>query len=236
MDNNLRLCPLCGAGETRPIQGERRSFLYCLECDLIFEQSAHHLSPEEERHRYEQHNNSPDNPGYVKLLSEVLDLVKRFGPAEGSVLDYGCGPGPVFVDMCRQAGYDAYGYDPYFFDELPDKKCFDVISAVEVWEHFRNPANEIRSLLSLLVPEGLLVVRTLFHNGADDFPTWWYNKDDTHLAFYSQNTMSWIADHFQLTPVFTDGEKFSLFTGPGRIVSGTTGQCPEPSKWRTSRR
>ena len=214
MDNNIEPCPLCGADNIRPIQGERRSFQHCPVCDLIFEPSAYHLSEEEERHRYSQHNNSPDNPGYVKLLSEVLDLIKRFGPEEGegaSVLDYGCGPGPVLVDMCRQAGYDAYGYDPYFAKELPPKEHFDVLSAVEVWEHFRSPAADIRSLLSLLAPNGLLVVRTLFHKGADDFPTWWYNKDDTHLAFYSQNTMDWIADHFHLTPVFTDGEKFFLF-------------------------
>ncbi len=222
MDNKLRLCPLCGAGETRPVEGERRSFLHCQICDLIFESSEYHLSPEEERHRYSQHNNSPDNHGYVKLLSEVLDLIRRFGPDEGrgaSVLDYGCGPGPVLVDMCREAGYDAYGYDPYFAKELPPKEHFDVISAVEVWEHFRNPVAEICKLLTLLAPGGLLAVRTLLHGGEEEFPTWWYNKDDTHLVFYSSRTMNWIANHFHLTPVFTDGEKFSLFTrsGPGAM-------------------
>ncbi len=214
MNNNAELCPLCRAGEARPIEGERRNFLYCLTCDLIFEPSVYHLSEEEERHRYEQHNNTPDNPGYVKLLSEVLDLIRRFGPdgaGGGSALDYGCGPGPVFVDMCREAGFDAYGYDPYFFPEIPQRNKFEVISATEVWEHFRSPAAEIGSLLKLLAPDGLLVVRTLLHGGEEEFPTWWYNKDDTHLAFYSQNTMNWIADHFHLTPVFTDGKKFSLF-------------------------
>lgn len=214
MDKNIEQCPLCGEQNTGPIQGERRSFLYCLECDLIFEPSVYHLSEDEERHRYSQHNNSADNTGYVKLLSEVLDLIRQFGPDGGggvSVLDYGCGPGPVLVDMCLDAGFDAYGYDPYFAKELPPTEHFDVISAVEVWEHFRNPAAEIGSLLSLLAPDGLLVVRTLLHGGEEKFPAWWYNKDDTHLAFYSSRTMTWIADHFHLTPVFSDGEKFSLF-------------------------
>lgn len=210
-NNHDELCPLCGKVVDSSIEGGKRNLKHCLECDLIFVLSAHHPTHEEELHRYRQHQNSSDNPGYVKMLSEVLTLIRRFGPDGGDLLDFGCGPEPVFVDLCRQAGFNACGYDPHFSQEFPAEGRFDVISAIEVWEHFRSPATEIRSLLSYLAPGGLLAVRTLLHKGARNISSWWYISDNTHLSFYSQRTMNWIAENFQLESAFSDGEKFSLF-------------------------
>jgi 2-polyprenyl-3-methyl-5-hydroxy-6-metoxy-1,4-benzoquinol methylase len=205
------VCPLCGKVANSLIRGAKRNLRHCLECDLVFVPSAYHPTPEEELHRYRQHQNSSDNLGYVKMLSEVLKLIQRFGPEGGNILDFGCGPGPVFVDLCRQAGFNAYGYDPHFQQELPEKIRFDVISAIEVWEHFRSPATDISSLLSFLAPNGLLAVRTLLHKGEENMSSWWYTRDNTHLSFYSQQTFAWIAEKFRLNPIFTDGEKIILF-------------------------
>lgn len=209
--DNDKICPLCGGGANSSIQGAKRNLKHCLECDLIFVPSAHHPTREEELHRYRQHQNSSDNPGYVKMLSEVLTLIQRFGPEGGDLLDYGCGPGSVFVDLCRQAGFNAYGYDPHFQQELPEKIRFDVISAIEVWEHFRSPATDISSLLSFLAPNGLLAVRTLLHTGEENISSWWYTRDNTHLSFYSQRSMNWIAEKFCLDQIFSDEEKIFLF-------------------------
>ncbi len=210
-NNSKGSCPLCGEEVIKSIQGRKRNFKHCLSCDLIFVPQDYHPTPEEELHRYRQHQNSSDNPGYVKMLSEVLALIQRFGPSRGSLLDYGCGPEPVFVNMCRQAGYDAFGYDPCFSKEFPSINRFDLICAIEVWEHFRSPADEIRSLLSLLAPDGLMVVRTLLHGGEEGFASWWYASDNTHLSFYSHRTFNWITEHFHLNSVFSDKEKFLLF-------------------------
>lgn len=204
-------CPLCVEKTTFPIQGRRRDFRHCPRCDLIFVHPAHHPSPEEEVHRYRQHKNSSDNPGYVKFLSEVLALIQQFGPAGGSLLDYGCGPEPVFVNMCRQAGYDAVGYDLYFSKKLPANSRFNLITSIEVWEHFRSPASEIRHLHTLLAPDGLLAVRTLLHEGKEKFVSWWYARDNTHLSFYSYRTIEWIIRNFNLQLIFSDGEKLFLF-------------------------
>ncbi len=206
------LCPLCGKEVTHQLQGKKRSFRHCLTCDLIFVPPAEHPTPEEEIQRYRQHNNSVDNPGYVSLLSEVLNLVQRFGPAEGSLLDYGCGHEPVFVGMCKEAGYEAFGYDPYFQKELPNSSKFDIITSVEVFEHFRTPASEIQRLISLLKPGGMLAIRTLLHHGEGDFICWWYAVDNTHISFYSRQTFLWIAENFQLKILSSDNEKLLLFT------------------------
>jgi hypothetical protein len=211
-ENPSEPCPLCGKDATNSIQGKRRRFRHCTSCDLIFVPPDAHPTPEEEVHRYRQHQNSADNPGYVSMLSAVLALIQRFGPATGRLLDYGCGPEPVFVNICRQAGYDAYGYDPYFYKEFPARKQFELITAIEVWEHFRSPASEIRYLQSLLMPGALMAVRTLLHNGEEDFASWWYAADNTHISFYSQRTVDWIAAYFKLKLIFSDGEKLLLFT------------------------
>jgi SAM-dependent methyltransferase len=206
------LCPLCGKTVTHQLRGKNRDFGYCATCELIFVPPAYHPTPEEEIHRYRQHQNSLDNPGYVNLLAEVLELIQRFGPASGSLLDYGCGQKPAFLNMCQAAGYEAGGYDPYFYKEPPAKTQFDIISAIEVFEHFRTPATEIRRLCSWLKPGGILAIRTLLHHGERDFIPWWYAADNTHISFYSRHTFLWIAENFRLKLLFSDGEKLLLFT------------------------
>ncbi len=208
----LRRCPLCGRRTTHQIPGGKRNFRHCANCDLIFVPPAYHPTPEAEIRRYRQHQNSPYNPGYVQMLSAVLKLIQRFGRIEGSLLDYGCGPEPVFVSMCKEAGYEAYGYDPCFHKKLPSRAQFSIISAIEVFEHFRTPATEIQRLRALIPPGGLLVIRTLLHSGEGDFIPWWYAADNTHIAFYSRHTFLWIAERYQLTLLFSDGEKLLLFT------------------------
>lgn len=212
-NNHDEGCPLCGKIVDSWIQGTKRNLKHCLNCDLIFVPPAHHPTLEEELHRYRQHQNSFDNPGYVKMLSDVLTLIRQFGlgPDKSNLLDFGCGPEPVFVDLCRQAGFNAFGYDSHFQQEFPKKSPFEVISAIEVWEHFRSPAREIRFLLSYLAPGGLLAVRTLLHGGEKNISSWWYARDNTHLSFYSQQTMNWIAENFGLDQLFSDGEKLLLF-------------------------
>jgi len=171
-----------------------REFWRCRMCGLVFVPERFVLSPEEEKARYELHENSPDDEGYVGFLSNLYDeLVPVLEPgAEG--LEFGCGPSPVLCGMLDQAGFAMARYDLYFRpDEQALERTYDFISCSETVEHFRDAGAEFAGLDGLLRPGGCLGVMTGMLADWSEFGSWHYPRDDTHICFYSQEAMRWIA-------------------------------------------
>ena len=85
-------------------------------------------------------------------------------------------------------------YDPFFF---PDKKIFlkqfDFVTCSETAEHFHNPNYEFKTLDKMLKPSGVLGIMTNFLTKELVFKNWFYNKDPTHVVFYSPTTFEIIA-------------------------------------------
>ena len=52
---------------------------------------------------------------------------------------------------------------------------------------------------TLLEPGGMLGVLTGVLEDDAAFPSWWYHRDPTHIAFYRADTLSWIAKRFDWT-------------------------------------
>ena len=50
----------------------------------------------------------------------------------------------------------------------------------------------------MLNSKGVLGVMTGMLDNWKNFPDWYYHRDPTHIAFYSKNTMQWIAKYFSL--------------------------------------
>jgi SAM-dependent methyltransferase len=187
-------CPLCAGGAAPFAPGTARGALRCGTCALTFVPDAAHLSREAEKARYAEHDNRPDDPGYREFLDRLLKpLTERLRPgAEG--LDFGCGPGPTASVMMRERGFAMTDYDPYFRpDEAALGRTYDFIVSTEVFEHLRRPAETLGLLDRLLRPDGLLAVMTTFLADDDGFATWWYAKDPTHIAFYKEETLRWLA-------------------------------------------
>ena len=80
-----------------------RSYHRCEDCEATFLDPAHFLNADSERTEYEQHQNLPGDPGYVRFLSQVAQPLLARLPPHSSGLDYGCGPGPVLAQMLREA-------------------------------------------------------------------------------------------------------------------------------------
>jgi len=191
------------------------SYYHCQNCDLIFIDEADIIDSTEEKERYAQHDNNNQNKGYVKMfkrfINQVLELHINLGKIE-TALDFGCGPGPVLADLLKEGGLKVDIYDPYFYPEKVFKgKEYDLITSTEVFEHLKNPLNEIELLLEHLKDGGYLALMTSYHPGPDEFEDWWYKWDPTHITFYNQNTFREIAERFLLEIVFADGEKYCLF-------------------------
>ncbi len=189
-------CPLCNHPETLFFtEGENRRYFHCLQCDLVFVPSCYFVSENEEKAKYDNHQNSPDNEGYVQFLNRLLIPMQKMLPENASGLDFGSGPGPTLHLLMEKRGYKMDIYD-YFY--APDKERFndkyDFITATEVIEHLHHPLTELKRLWNCLRKDGLLGIMTAFRIEA--FADWYYKRDLTHIAFYTPQTFQWIADYF----------------------------------------
>jgi SAM-dependent methyltransferase len=190
------ICRLCrGAGS--PWHRDRmRSYFRCGACAYIFAAKASLPTDAQARTRYNQHRNDPRDPGYRAFLGRLTaPLVARLKPGD-SGLDFGCGPGPAVSVLLREAGHPVVDFDPMY---RPDGDAlaarYDFVTCTETAEHFIDPLRDWERMFSLLKPGGLLAVMTQLSDGLD-FGTWRYKDDFTHVGFYSETTLAWIARRF----------------------------------------
>lgn len=202
-------CRLCRSSDTCRVDLDR-GYHHCLQCDFIFLDEIQLISKEEEKQRYLQHNNTLANTGYVAMFEAFITnaLEPAFSKVQ-TVLDFGCGPNPVFAQIMKKHGKSVDVYDP-FFSPSDDylNRCYDLITLTEVIEHIQYPLDALRTLNSCLKDTGILAVMTKFHHGIDDFKTWWYRKDNTHISFFSQKTVQWLAKELDRVVVQTDNSSF----------------------------
>lgn len=209
--NDDAKCPLCGSGMRSPRTYAKRTFQHCSSCDLISVPSRNHLDEAAERDRYLLHQNSSADAGYIATFDGPIRCLSTYAPDARRVLDYGCGQTPVLVELLRERGYDAVGYDPLFSPNLENNTRFDAIVCVETAEHFRAPRADLEKMHGLLSARGCLIVKTHLHGGPESIDGWWYARDMTHVAFYSRATFEWIAQRFGLDIVECDSLSLVCF-------------------------
>ena len=193
-----RACPLCGCGPAETfISIAGAEYDRCPTCGLRFLDPAHHPDRETERAHYALHENDPDDTRYRAFLARLADPLLAELPPGASGLDYGSGPGPALAAMLREAGHRVALYDPVF---APDTRVleatYDFITCTETAEHFHDPAFEFARLDALLRPGGVLALMTQFQTDDARFANWHYRRDPTHVVFYREETMRWIAAQY----------------------------------------
>jgi SAM-dependent methyltransferase len=190
-------CTLCETPLENQIDDK---FMFCQNCNSYIMHKNFWLQDQEEKARYDLHNNDIMDLGYINFVSPITNaILNDFAPSHFG-LDYGCGPGPAITHVLRQSGYTVQLYDPYFHPDLDYLNLtYDYIFSCEVFEHFYKPKQEIEKLIGLLKPGGKLYIMThLFDVQIHDFPNWYYKKDPTHVFIYTEQTMRFIAQHYQL--------------------------------------
>lgn len=195
-DHRKNSCPLCHTPESIfYFRDATRVYQHCTICDYVFVPSEYHLTEPEERARYDQHQNHPDDLGYRQFLSTLLDPMLSLLSPGAKGLDFGCGPGPTLSVLFGDSGFEMDLDDPF---HAPCSEVFqrryDFITATEVAEHLRAPACEWERLFTMLNPGGLLGIMTQTRPEPDAFPSWYYLRDPTHIGFYSHNTCRWMAN------------------------------------------
>lgn len=208
-------CPLCGDFK-KAFQVFKHKIgtpiLRCNACHLIFKPENYHPTPDIENKVYRQHQNDPLNPGYQNFAKPLVQCVQRHVPRGSKCLDFGSGKGSAAAYLLEQSGYSVIRYDPVFFpDPISLHETYSCIIASEVFEHFKNPASEIQSLLKSLRPDGFLFVMTAFTDPIQELETWYYVRDPTHVSFYSQATFQWLAQHASLSLVEFVNQRIAIF-------------------------
>jgi hypothetical protein len=191
-------CPLCRSGRVHPYAHLReRVYLECERCRLVHLAGEHHLPAAAERAHYLTHENHPSDPGYRAFLNRLATpLAERLPPgAEG--LDFGSGPGPTLSLMLRERGFPMEIYDPFFAPATESlARTYHFITCTEVAEHFHHPGREMHRLDRMLRPGGWLGIMTEMLRPGTRLEQWRYARDPTHVCFYREETMHWIAAHF----------------------------------------
>lgn len=186
----------------------KREFFQCDDCGLVSVPEKYHLSEREEMFRYDLHENTPDNKGYLNFLNRFYKVINGIVTKGSSGLDFGSGPEPVLAGLFTEKGYDVSTFDPFY---APDRSVlnrkYDFITMVEVMEHLKEPEKEMNMLLRCLNPEGVIGIMTKFAPGhIDEFSLWNYKNDPTHICFYSEPVFKWISNRFNTKLVFPEND------------------------------
>ena len=197
-------CPLCGSGAspTYFVDGRRR-YACCAVCALVFVHPADRPRPLDETLRYLEHENRRDDAGYAGFLGRLENEVCARFPIGARGLDVGCGPTPLLSELLTRSGRPTEHYDPLFFPrgELL-QETYDFATCCEVVEHAHDPAALFGQLARLIGPGGLIAIMTQFRPIDHSFGSWWYRRDATHVGFFSERTLRWVASHFGLRVTF----------------------------------
>lgn len=195
---NAESCPLCRSEPIREFSVvDSKTYWRCDVCHLTFLSLDSYLSAEDELARYLLHENSPEDQRYREFLSRLTDhlIPKLRSGAEG--LDFGSGPGPTLSVMLEEKGFSMNLYDPFFApNTVPLERTYDFITCTETVEHFYQPAKEFHLFDRLLRCNGWLGIMTEMLESDADFANWWYHREPTHVCFYKQETMEWIATQY----------------------------------------
>lgn len=214
-DNFLINCPLCDDTQVNHFfEDQRRSYMRCGVCSLVFVPKIFHLSKFDEKREYDLHQNSVQDEGYRRFLGRVSEpLLLRLSEVSKG-LDFGCGPGPTLSQMIEAAGHHMDIYDPYYSPDRSFKtKRYDFITATEVLEHLAEPGSELNQLWSLLNSSGWLAIMTKRVMSLEAFANWHYKNDPTHISFFSESTFDFLAEKWDTKAEFI-GNDVVLFQKP----------------------
>ena len=179
---------------------------------LVFVPERFHLSLEDEKKRYDLHQNNPSDQGYRKFLRRLFDPLSAKLVPHAKGLDFGCGPGPTLSVMFEEAGYSMNLYDPFYAPhEEVFNNTYDFIITTEVIEHLRTPLVELKKLFGCLKPGGILGLMTKLVIDQQAFQKWHYINDETHICFFSKITFQWLADTLHARIEFVGNDVIMLY-------------------------
>ncbi|MDD2296975.1 MAG: class I SAM-dependent methyltransferase [Sphaerochaetaceae bacterium] len=208
-------CKICHEKTKNIIHPNNEVYHYCPTCEFILQDPVFHPSDDEAFKEYSLHENFISDPNYIAFFRRFLEhAVFPFASEGKRALDFGSGPEPVLATFL-EASYD-YQVDIYDLFFSPEKvytnKEYDLITCTEVIEHIGDPLTIFQLFSSLLAPGGILSIMTLLHpNDEEQFLSWYYIREKSHISFYSLVTLEYLASASGLTLLYSDKVRYASF-------------------------
>ena len=206
-------CKICDC-DTKSLNDPelQKQFHRCPNCQCIMLDPHYYLSAEKENSLYNNHQNSLENAGYVKMFEDFLDYFWNDLTCKEKALDFGSGPTPVLAELLRRRGVSVDCYDKFYQPiECFKNQTYDFMTSTEVFEHLEDPVATLSLLSQHLKPKGIIALMTLFHtNDEAFFLKWWYRRDPTHITFYTPHTLEVLAQKCGLELLKTDGKRIVI--------------------------
>ena len=215
MKINVSNCPLCLDHNTQEYSRDKlRSYLICSNCELIFVPRDQLITQEQEKKRYDSHQNDKENSNYQNYLKKIINEILPSLEKEDTGLDFGCGITDLMGQLFKTKSFEVDSFDLYFFPEKKIwKKTYNFIILSEVIEHLRNPLSEMQGLRQILLARGQFFIKTKLHpNQKDSFDNWFYKRDNTHVQFFNLASLKKLATQLNMNDPEMIGEDLYRFT------------------------
>lgn len=196
---------------TSPDYGQHYRIVKCKQCGFVY------ANPRGQAAQILNAYQSVEDPTYLQeqvgrewTFRKHLEPIHKLAgaPAGRHLLDVGAYTG-VFVQIAREAGWDAEGLEPSTWAVAQAKakglrvtqgtlatahfepESFDVVTLWDVIEHFDNPAAELKQVWRLLKPGGYVVIHTIDVDSitARLMGSHWPFLMEMHVMFFSRQTM-----------------------------------------------
>jgi phage pi2 protein 07 len=214
-------CKMCGTESKLALSHKVRNayeaqYYLCPNCDFMF---VNHPTWLDEAYA------TPINPSDVGYVTRNVFLSRKslvtfflmFGK-KGLYLDYAAGYG-MLTRLMRDYGLNFLWDDPYvtnlFAQGFEYKKDthgrLDGITCFECFEHLDTPLSDIEKMIA--ISDSVLFSTRLKPIGSVPDANWVYYgfEHGQHVAFYSEKTLGFIADKYNLN-FYTEGDNFHLLT------------------------
>jgi hypothetical protein len=196
--NNCKICN----GSTRLLFSKKIigkydiSYFFCDSCEFMQTEKPYWLNEV-----YSDTLPTSDNGVMRRNLFRAMQaerIIKKFFPINGKFVDYGGGYG-IFTRLMRDRGLAFFHNDPLckniFAREYEvSEGNFDLLTALEVFEHLPEPLEEIEKMLAF--SPSLLFTTDILPK--EDIENWWYLylEGGQHIAFYSVKSLQKIAEKY----------------------------------------
>ena len=202
-------CKICGMPanilfEKTLLFKYRVGYFRCPTCEFLFTEKPYWL-----QEAYDESIKGIRDTGMVRRNMNMSDFIEqiimRYLNPHGVFVDYGAGTG-LLVRMMRDKGFKYYYSDPIaknifargFDVERKDLQgCkFDLLTALEVFEHSTNPVNDLRQMFGY--SDSILFTTELQPVNNASLSSWSYLLPESgqHIAFYTQRTLRILAEMF----------------------------------------